>query len=179
MLRWLAGKIPAKEQLLANRWVLPFAHRLAHPMLWQVNRRSIARGVALGLFAEFLIPLGQTPAAALMALTVRANVLIASAATLVTNPITLPPIYFAAYQTGQSMLNGRIADLSNAGMFRSLMLGFAAPTAIGLLLFAFTASLLGYYIVCSVGVGRLSGAGAADPRNDLMPANDRFAFRRQ
>lgn len=147
MLRWIAGKIPTREQLLTNRWLRPFAHRLAHPMLWRVNRRSIARGVALGLFAAFLIPLGQTPAAALMALTVRANVLIATITTLITNPITFPPIYFAAYQTGQSVLNGRIADLNDAGLFRSWMLGLAAPTAIGLLLFGLTASLLGYYIV--------------------------------
>jgi uncharacterized protein (DUF2062 family) len=147
--RWIARYLPTRDGLLANRWIRPFAHRLAHPLLWHVNRRSIARGVALGLFAGFLVPLGQTPAAAAMAFTARANVLIAACATLVTNPFTFPPIYYAAYKAGVGMMGGRAAAGDETGILTGLawLYGLAAPTALGLFLFGTVSALLGYALV--------------------------------
>lgn len=145
--RWLAARLPTREALLANRWIRPFAHRLTHPLLWHMNRRSIARGVALGLFAGFLIPLGQTPVAAFLAMTVRANVVIAAMATLVTNPVTFPPIYFAAYKTGEKLMSGHFGDLDHLGTVSAWLLGLAAPTALGLLIFGIVGAAVGYALV--------------------------------
>jgi uncharacterized protein (DUF2062 family) len=139
-------KLPTREQLLANRLLRPFAHRLAHPLLWHFNRRSIARGVALGLFAGFLIPLGQTPVAAALALSARANVIIAAFATFVTNPLTFPPIYFAAYKLGSQML-GESPAFDGDTLIRKTMaaaMHFGAPTAIGLFIFAVLGAALGF-----------------------------------
>mgnify|MGYP002390440760 CR=1 FL=1 len=149
MKRWLMGRLPTREKLLSNRWLQPFAHRMAHPLLWHFNRRSIARGVALGLFAGFLIPLGQTPVAAMLAFSARANIITAAAATLVTNPLTFPPIYFAAYKLGHEVLGERLSSHGDT-LVRKLgawALDFAAPTAVGLLLFAIVASILGFGVV--------------------------------
>jgi uncharacterized protein len=147
--RWFLGNLPTREGLLANRWLKPFAHRLEHPLLWHMNRRSIARGIALGLFAGFLLPIGQIFLAALLAMTVRANVLIAAGATLITNPFTFPPIYFAAYKLGCG-ITGMKAAPANApetpDMFMRLH-HVATPTVVGLLLFAFISSLAGYLAV--------------------------------
>jgi uncharacterized protein (DUF2062 family) len=52
------------------------------------------------LLSAFLVPIGQFICAALLAIPTRANVPVAAAATLVTNPITFPPIYYAAYRLG-------------------------------------------------------------------------------
>jgi uncharacterized protein len=148
--QWLIDRLPTPERLLASRWVRPFAHRLGHPLLWHLNRRSIARGIALGLFAGFLIPLGQTPAAALLAFTARANVLVAAIATLITNPLTVPPIYFAAYTVGRTLVGGDAAAGEHDLWFaRALawLTSLALPTAIGLLLFAVVASTAGYSFV--------------------------------
>jgi hypothetical protein len=57
-------------------------------------------GVAIGLFIGFLIPVAQILLAAAAAVVLRANVPIAAAGTFVTNPLTVPPIYYAAYQLG-------------------------------------------------------------------------------
>ncbi|MCW2348598.1 uncharacterized protein (DUF2062 family) [Sphingobium sp. B12D2B] len=149
MKRWLISCLPTRESLLSNRWMKPFAHRIAHPLLWHFNRRSTARGVALGLFAGFLIPFGQTPVAAMLAFSARANILTAACATLVTNPLTFPPIYFAAYKLGHGVLGDRLSA-SGDTMIRSIgarALDFAAPTALGLLLFAIVASILGFCLV--------------------------------
>ena len=65
-----------------------------------MNRRSVPRGVALGLFVAVLIPVMHTAIAAILAIPTRANVAIAAAFTLVVNPLTIPPLYYAAYRVG-------------------------------------------------------------------------------
>lgn len=142
-------KLPDRDRLLANRWLKPFAHRLNHPLLWYFNRRSIARGLALGLFAGFILPVGQIALAALFALSVRANVVIAASATLVTNPVTFPPIYFAAYKLGSGFFGDRLEQMEVSQLHRTAiwLYGIAAPTALGLLLFAIITAFLGYGLV--------------------------------
>ena len=65
-----------------------------------MTRRSVPRAVALGLFVGVIIPVMHTAIAALLAIPLRANVAITAAFTLVVNPLTIPPIYYAAYRIG-------------------------------------------------------------------------------
>ncbi len=78
----------------------PFAPHLTHPSLWRMTRRSVPRGVALGLFVGVIIPFMHTFIAALLAIPTRANVAVAAVFTLVVNPLTIPPMYYAAYRIG-------------------------------------------------------------------------------
>jgi uncharacterized protein (DUF2062 family) len=135
-----------RDTIVKSRWVRPFAHLLAHPSLWHLNRRSVPRGLAIGLFAAFVLPLGQFLLAALLAIPVRGNVPVAAAATLVTNPLTVPPIYLAAYTVGRALLH----HSSNAGgdgpatTAVAKFLQVSGPTAVGLLLFGLLAASVGY-----------------------------------
>lgn len=139
--------IKDRESILASRWLRPFAHLLGHPSLWHLNRRSVPRGLALGLFAAFILPVGQFALAALLAIPLRANVPLAAAATLVTNPFTFPPIYYGAYRVGQSLLSDPSADaVSNDTSFGVQLLQVSGPTALGLLLFALSAAVAGYVL---------------------------------
>ena len=138
----------SREEILKSRWVRPFAHLFAHPSLWHLNRRSVPRALAIGLFAAFILPLGQFALAALLALPLRANVPLAAATTLVTNPLTFPPIYYAAYKVGTLVLSYPSGD--GAGeLARGLgeqFLDVSGPTALGLLIFAIVGSSLGYLV---------------------------------
>jgi uncharacterized protein (DUF2062 family) len=96
----LRALAPSREQLEANPWLRGLAPHLAHPKLWHWSRRGVAAGVAIGLFIGLLIPVAQILLAAAAAVVLRANVPVAAAGTLITNPLTVPPIYFAAYQLG-------------------------------------------------------------------------------
>jgi uncharacterized protein len=87
---FLRKHMPTREEMAANRYLAPIAHRFLTPELWRFTRRSVPRGVALGLFAAFIIPVGQIFLAAFMALPSRANVPVAALTTFVTNPFTLP-----------------------------------------------------------------------------------------
>lgn len=100
LIQRLRSLAPSREQLEANPWLRGLAPHLSHPKLWHWSRRSVATGVAIGLFIGLLIPVAQILLAAAIAVVLRANVPVAAAGTLITNPLTVPPIYFAAYQLG-------------------------------------------------------------------------------
>ena len=98
--------LPDHESVRQNRYVAWFGPRLQHPNLWHLNRRSVAGGVAAGLFAG-LIP-GSNPvqfaAGAILAIVSRVNLPIAVFVTFYSNPFTIVPLYFIAYQLGQLAL---------------------------------------------------------------------------
>lgn len=151
MRKWFKRMSPDREVLLNNGWLRPIAHRLSHPEIWHFNRRNVARGVALGLFVGFVLPLGQIVVAALLAATARGNLLVAAAATLVTNPFTFPPIYYAAYRTGSFLLGSAsgsaLADRAHTGATMEALTSASLPTVVGLLLFAIVSAATGFALV--------------------------------
>lgn len=100
---WLASLqrlIPHRDTLQSSsglRWLTPW---LGHPKLWHWSRRGVAMGVAVGVFFGLLIPIAQIPASAATAIALRANLPVAAASTFISNPVTFPPIYYAAYKLG-------------------------------------------------------------------------------
>lgn len=100
MIDRLRRHLPTPHDLAANRWLRWIGPRLHHPRLWHMSRRGIAAGMSIGVFFAFLIPVAQIPFSAAVAVAMRANVPTAVASTLVTKPVTFPPVYFAAWKVG-------------------------------------------------------------------------------
>ena len=100
--------LPSHEAIRNNRYIARFGTFFLHPNLWHVNRRSVAGGVASGLFAG-LVP-GSNPVqfavAALLAVAFRVNLPVAAAVTLYTNPLTIGPLYVIAYWIGTLFVPG-------------------------------------------------------------------------
>ncbi len=98
--------LPSHDSVRNNRYIAWFGPRLQHHNLWHLHRRSVAGGVAVGMFAG-LIP-GSNPvqftAAAVLAIAFRVNLPIAVLVTLYSNPFTIVPLYFIAYELGQLVL---------------------------------------------------------------------------
>lgn len=94
--RW----IPTRKQIVESRWLAPFSEHLHDRRLWRFERYASARGAAIGVFFGFLIPFGQIIFAVITAVIFRANLAIAAASTLVTNPFTFPAVYWLAYKIG-------------------------------------------------------------------------------
>lgn len=158
MFKNLHGRLPTREQLSANRWLRWLGPYLHHPRLWHWSRRGVAIGVAMGVFFGLLIPVAQIPFAATAAIVLRANVPAAIASTLVTNPVTFAPIYYAAYHAGAWIIGEtehgaeseaaraeRLAQ-EDAGFWQRVS-GLGGALLTGLLLFATLAGLLAYGII--------------------------------
>lgn len=146
MRKWFKRVSPDRDKMLALRWVRPIAHRLTEPTIWHFNRHSVARGVALGLFVSFILPVAQILLAALLAGLARGNLLVAAAATLLSNPLTFPAIAFAAYKVGVFLLGDTAfaPPLLDGASTASLITGASMPTILGLLVFAVLSAVLGY-----------------------------------
>jgi len=99
--QWCRRNLPTRESMENNRLLRPVAHRVLAPELWRFTRRSVPRGVALGMVAGILFPVAQIAIAALLALPFRANVPAAALVTFVTNPFTTPFIILLAIQLGR------------------------------------------------------------------------------
>lgn len=103
---WLADLIrrnmPTREALEGNRYTRHLA--LRHE-LWRFTRRSVPRGVAVGLLVGIfaLIPGVQIVGAALLCVPARGNIPIAAAMTFLSNPATTPLILIASAAIGGSM----------------------------------------------------------------------------
>lgn len=102
---WMQRHVPTREQLEKNRYVKPFAHRILRSDLWRFNRRSVPRGVALGLFVGVMIPLAHFIVATFLAVFVRANIPAALLATFIGFPAIYVFIAAAAYKIGPWMLH--------------------------------------------------------------------------
>jgi uncharacterized protein (DUF2062 family) len=96
--------MPGREVIFANRYLRPFAPWLDKPAYWTWNRRKVALAFAVGLFSGLMPGPTQMLAAALLALLLRANLPVALATTLYTNPFTYLPLYWLAYQYGRFLL---------------------------------------------------------------------------
>lgn len=155
--------LPSHESIRQNRYVAWFGPRLQHHNLWHLHRRSVAGGVAAGLFAG-LIP-GSNPvqftAGAVLAILFRVNLPIAMLVTLYSNPFTIVPLYFTAFKLGQFVLlrsgGGGLPPLAlgleGKGFTEWLptaadwLASVGKPLVIGLPLLAILLAVTGYFLV--------------------------------
>lgn len=159
--QWIMRQAPSRESFERSRFLRPFVHRVFHPALWRFTRRSVPRGVALGLLIGifFLIPGVQIAGVALLALPVRANIPIGAAMTFLSMPATTPFILAASVYVGNSLLqlgtgSDRFLKLIESGAPLSAWMDWLlseAPTAIvegiaGLAIISLVAAAVGYVL---------------------------------
>lgn len=149
--------LPTHDSLKQSRLLRWLGPRIHDPSLWHVNRRAVAKGVAIGAFFGLLVPVAQIPAAAVVALLMRANLWVAAVCTLISNPFTYGPIYYFAYRLGARFIgppgSGGAAQVSDdPGVALEWLLsmwnwvtGIGRPLALGMLLMAVCGALLGYW----------------------------------
>ena len=151
---WAHRNMPKREELEHNRFVGPFARRQE---LWRFTRRSVPRGVAIGLLVGIfaLIPGIQMIGAALLCVPCRGNIPLAALMTFLSNPATTPLILAASIWLGNKM--GYHADLSTfyglyergaaPGEWLRWLLSDAAPALmIGLFIISTIAASIGYVV---------------------------------
>ncbi len=150
---WAKRNMPTRQQMADNRFLAPIAHRFLSPELWRFTRRSVPRGVSLGLFCAFIVPLGQIFLAAFMALPARANVPLAALVTFVTNPFTFPFWAVVANRVGRAVLNvdaavgsGAAEQFAHDRGALAVFFELAGVTAFGFIVLAVVTASIGYVL---------------------------------
>lgn len=97
--------LPHHDTIRQNKSLAIFGTLLYNPNLWVLNRRSAAGAFAIGLFCAFIPLPSQMIIAAGIALFCSVNLPLSIALVWITNPITMPFIYFFTYKLGALLLD--------------------------------------------------------------------------
>jgi uncharacterized protein (DUF2062 family) len=151
--------LPHHDTVRSHRWLRPFSGWLHHPNLWHLHRRSVAGGVAVGLFCGLIPGPFQAISAMLLAIALRVNLPVAAFTTFYTNPLTILPLYAVAYKLGAwaSGVSGADVDAKLsfpevhwdnwASVLWDWFTAMGEPILIGLPLLAIILSVAGYFAV--------------------------------
>lgn len=95
---------PSPEQIRNNSALSFLGNSLHNPNLWYFNRSTISRAFAVGLFFTWVPMPFQTVMSGACAILFRANLPLAVMLVFVTNPVTIPPLFYFAYKLGSFLL---------------------------------------------------------------------------
>lgn len=152
--------LPTHQSITDNRWLAWCTPWIGHHNLWHLHRRSVAGGVAVGLFAGLVPGPLQVLSSILLSILFRTNLPVAALTTLYTNPLTVVPLYYLAYRYGALVTMHDATDHLPATFSMSghtltswmpalidWMVALGKPLAVGLPLLAITLAAIGYLLV--------------------------------
>ncbi|GAB4266007.1 MAG: DUF2062 domain-containing protein [Methylomicrobium sp.] len=121
--------------------------RLHEPNLWHLNRRSVSLAFAIGLLVAWIPTPGQMAIAAVGAFYFRANLPLSVALVWITNPLTMPPMFYFAYRLGLFLL-GQAPQQDMEFSLENAMAGLGdiwAPFLLGCFVIGVVSSIAGYF----------------------------------
>jgi uncharacterized protein (DUF2062 family) len=148
--RTLRKWIPTPAALRKQKALHIFGDWIYEGNLWHLNRYSASMGFFVGLFMAFMPIPGQMIVAAAMAVWLRCNLPLSVSLVWITNPVTMPPIFFFAYELGAFLLGENTQALNFELSFEWLFTTLGAvwqPFLLGCTLFSIGFGALGYFLV--------------------------------
>ena len=109
--RFLKSYLPDRHFIRGQKSLHFLGDRLHHPGLWHLGRRSVAGALAVGVFVAFIPLPGQMLIAAIAALLMRVNLPLAVITVWITNPVTIPPMFYFTYRFGAWLLDSQPLNL--------------------------------------------------------------------
>ncbi|MBS3955665.1 MAG: DUF2062 domain-containing protein [Methylomicrobium sp.] len=140
--------MPDHETLKKHKSLQFLGDKLHDPNLWHLNRKSVSMAFAIGLFAAWIPTPTQMAIAAVAAFYFRGNLPISVALVWLTNPITMPPLFYFAYRLGLFVLGQPSPSADFEFSLDGVMNGLGdvwAPFLLGCLILGITCSSAGYF----------------------------------
>ena len=134
--------MPHPDTVKSHKSLQFLGEKLHDPNLWHLNRHSVAIAFAVGLFFAWVPTPTQMAMAAIAAFYFRGNLPIAVGLVWITNPITMPPLFYFAYLVGSKILNMPEAEFSLESLVSSHVW---IPFLTGCFILGVTCSCLGYF----------------------------------
>lgn len=145
--RLLLRYLPRPARIKDVRQVRLFGSLLHDPKLVHLNRRSVAGAVAVGLFVAFIPLPVQMLLAALLAIALRVNLVIAVVLVWLSNPLTIPPMFYFGYVVGTWLLGAPVINTAfepTFAWFWQRLNEIWQPLLLGSLLVGSVVSMAGY-----------------------------------
>jgi uncharacterized protein (DUF2062 family) len=141
---------PSPARLREIRSLRFLGEWIYEPNLWHINRYSAAMAFFVGLFTAFLPVPGQMVIAAFAALVLHCNLPLSVGLVWVTNPITMPAIFYLAYQVGALLLEVPVREVQfelSVAWLQSSLGAIWQPLLLGCLLCGTLFGALGYFVI--------------------------------
>lgn len=100
--------LPDPRKILARRELRYLGALLDDPFLLHLNRRSVAGACAVGLFVAFIPVPVQMLVAAALAILLRVNLVLSVILVWITNPLTMPAIFYFCYRLGAWLMDAPV-----------------------------------------------------------------------
>jgi uncharacterized protein (DUF2062 family) len=140
--------LPDPNKIRHHKSLKIFGKLLQDANLWHLNRRSARGAFAVGLFFAFIPVPFQMVLAAATAILFRVNLPISATLVWLTNPLTMPPIFYGSYLVGTLVLNQpeqHFAFELNWAWFEQSIETIGPAFLVGSLVCASIASFIGYF----------------------------------
>ncbi len=141
-------KLFPNPQTIQEHPSLQFLGSMLHePNLWHLNRRSVSRAFLVGIFFAFIPMPFQMVAAAVVGVFVHSNLPISIGLVWISNPITIPPIFYFTYKVGTEVLDMPVRPLEielSVDWALTKLGAIWEPLLLGSLICAIVFSCMGY-----------------------------------
>ncbi|CAM4142625.1 DUF2062 domain-containing protein [Shewanella aquimarina] len=142
--------MPKPETLQNHKHLQMFGKLLHKPNLWALNRRSAPLAFAVGLFVAWIPMPFQMVLAAALAILFNCNLPVAVALVWVTNPVTMPFMFYAAYLFGAKLLGHPPQEFAFEASWQWIeasLFTIGPPFLLGCLVFGIIFAASGYFVV--------------------------------
>ena len=142
--------LPDHQKIKSNKHLQIFGDLLHNGNLWHLNRRSVAKAFAVGLFFAFIPVPFQMVLAAGIAIIVHANLPLSIALVWITNPLTMPAIFYFCYIVGTWILGASEQEFAFEASWQWVVdsISTIGPSfLLGCGVLAVVFSLLGYFSI--------------------------------
>ncbi len=103
--RFIKRYMPDESKIKAHPHLQWLGNSIHNPNLWHLNRSSVSLAFLVGIFCAFLPIPFQMLVAAVLAILIHSNLPISIGLVWITNPLTMPPIFYSTYKVGAFLLN--------------------------------------------------------------------------
>jgi hypothetical protein len=147
---FLKSIVPSPARIRGIKGLEVLGDWIYAPNLWHINRYSASMAFLVGLFVAFIPTPGQVVMAAALAVLLRCNLPLSVGLVFLTNPVTMPPLFYLAYQIGALIVDVPVQDIEFELSFAWLGSNLAAigkPFLLGCLICGLFFGSLGYLTI--------------------------------
>jgi len=145
--RFIRRYLPTPDKLKQTKGLGMFGDLIFAPNLWHLNRKSFSGAFSLGLFAAFIPVPFQMLISAAGALIFRVNLPLSVALVWITNPITMPAIFYFCYLVGANILDTPVQEMDfqlSTEWLKTELLRIWQPFLFGCFITGALSSICGY-----------------------------------
>jgi uncharacterized protein (DUF2062 family) len=148
--KFMKRYLPTPERVRAMSSLRFLGDILHEPNLWHINRHSVARAFLIGVFFTFIPMPFQMLAAGFFAIWFNANLPLSVILVWISNPVTMPPLFYFNYKLGALVLDRPVLDfefqLSWSWLSERLM-DIGIPLYLGSMLIATVCACVAYLTI--------------------------------